>query len=240
MEMDVDNQPQNQPFQDTGSNQKGFSSIVVGIVILFIVVAGGAYYLGTQKNKPSLPPTSQSNQPTVSPTERSQSSPSTTNPNSTSDTMANWKLYTSSKANYSFRYPSEWPLVNVPESPQCTVCIETLVFSPAYNPNSGDTNIAVIQVFKESNIKSLDDYVNIRVKGDQSKIELKYTVVGGERAVSYRLSGGSPPLPVIEYAVYKNGFYYIIRIDDSAETNKNKEKNVTLFDEMLTTFKFAN
>ncbi|OGG10251.1 hypothetical protein A3J20_00045 [Candidatus Gottesmanbacteria bacterium RIFCSPLOWO2_02_FULL_42_29] len=53
-------------------------------------------------------------------------------------------------------------------------------------------------------------YLNIHVKGDQSKVDLKYTTLGGEKAVSYKLSGGIPPLPVIEYAVYKNGFYYII------------------------------
>lgn len=238
--MDVDSQPQNQPLQGNVFNQKGFFPIMIGMIILLIVVAGGAYYLGTQNSKSNLPSTSQSNQPTVSPTENSQYPPSTITPSPTSGTMVNWKSYISTKAKYSFKYPPEWPLVSVPESPQCTVCIETFVFSPAYNPNSGDTNIAVIQVFKESNIKSLDDYVNIHVKGDQSKVDLKYTTVGGERAVSYKLSGGIPPLPVIEYAVYKNGFYYIIRIDDSTETNKSKERNVMLFDEMLTIFNFTN
>lgn len=240
METAANNQPQNQPFQGNISNQKGFFPIVAGMIVLLIVVAGGAYYLGTQKNKPSLPSIPQSNQLTVSPTESSQYLPSTTNPSPSSDTMVNWKSYISTKAKYSFRYPPEWPLVNVPTSPQCTVCVEDIQFTPSYNPNSGDSTIAVILVFKENNIKSLDDYVNIHVKGDQSKVDLKYTAVGGERAVSYKLSGGIPPLPVIEYAVYKNGFYYIVRIDDSTETNKSKERNVMLFDEMLTTFKFPN
>lgn len=222
------------------SNQKGFIPLMLGVLILLVIVAGGAYYLGTQKNKPAGSSSVESNQSTTAPTGSTQYNAPTTNPSSTSDTLTNWKLYTSIKANYSFKYPSEWPLVNVPTSPQCTVCVEDIQFTPSYNPNSGDSTIAVILVFKEENIKSLDDYVNIHVKGDQSKVDLKYTTVGGERAVSYKLSGGIPPLPVIEYAVYKNGFYYVIRIDDSPETNKNKERNVILFDEMLTTFSFTN
>ena len=230
----IQNPGQNKPIQseDQPGQSKKIVSILAIVIALFAFGIGG-YFLGVNKNQT----TPQSQQVTVSPT-FVQPSP-TNNPISVENSAtANWKTYTSTKANYSFKYPSEWPLVNVPESPQCTVCVETHVFSPAYNSNSGDTNIAVIQVFKENNIQSLDDYVNIHVKGDQSKIDLKYTTLGGEKAVSYKLSGGIPPLPVIEYAVYKNGFYYIIRIDDSLETNKNKDKNIMLFNEMLSTFKF--
>ena len=226
------NQNQSLPSEDQPRRSKKFI-IILGIIIALFAFGVGGYFLGVNKNQT----TSQSQQVSASPTVI-QPSP-TNNPISIENSAtANWKTYTSTKANYSSKYPSEWPLVNVPESPQCTVCVETHVFSPAYNPNSGDTNIAVIQVFKESNIQSLDDYVNIHIKGDQSKVDLKYTTLGGEKAVSYKLSGGIPPLPVIEYAVYKNGFYYIIRIDDSPETNKNKDKNIMLFNEMLSTFKF--
>ncbi|OGG33420.1 hypothetical protein A2968_02505 [Candidatus Gottesmanbacteria bacterium RIFCSPLOWO2_01_FULL_42_22] len=198
------NQNQSLPSEDQPRRSKKFI-IILGIIIALFAFGVGGYFLGVNKNQT----TSQSQQVSASPTVI-QPSP-TNNPISIENSAtANWKTYTSTKANYSSKYPSEWPLVNVPESPQCTVCVETHVFSPAYNPNSGDTNIAVIQVFKESNIQSLDDYVNIHIKGDQSKVDLKYTTLGGEKAVSYKLSGGIPPLPVIEYAVYKNGFYYII------------------------------
>lgn len=240
MKQEADSQPQNQPVKPNVSNQKGFFPIAAVIIVLLIVVAAGVYYLGTQQNKPNSPSASQNSQQTVSPIESLQYPPSTTNPIPTSSTMANWKSYTSTKAKYSFKYPPEWPIVNVPTSSQCTVCVEDIQFTPTYNPNSGDSIIAVILVFKEDNIKSLADYVNVHVKGDQSKVDLKYTTVGGEKAVSYKLSGGIPLLPVIEYAVYKNGFYYIIRLDDSAETNKNKEGNIALFNEMLTTFNFTN
>lgn len=44
--------------------------------------------------------------------------------------------------------------------------------------------------------------------------------------------------PVVDYAVVKNGFIYIVRLYDSYETNKNKSKNLELFNKMLSTFKF--
>lgn len=214
--------------------QKGFSVILILVaVVILVAIAGGAFFLGRQTSpaqtisSPSPVPSQQV--PVETP---KQVSPSPV------DETANWKTYTSTNANFSFKYPSEWPLVNIPKFDQCSVCIEGLTFSHNYNSNSSDLNIATILVFKEENIKSLDDYVKIHVKGDQSKVNLQYTNVGGEKAVSYKLSGGIPPLPVIEYAVFKNGLYYIIRLEDSVETNKNKSKNQELFDKMLSTFKF--
>lgn len=214
-------------------SQKGLGAIyiLVGVLILGLV-AGGAYYLGKQATPKSSPApiVSQTPQPTPTP----DASPAPTGAGET----ANWKAYTSAKAKYSFKYPTEWPLVNIPVSNGCTVCIEDLQFTPNYNPNSGDTTIAVILVNKEASIKTLDDYINIHVKGDSSKIDLKNTSVGGENAVSYRLSGGIPPLPIIEYAVVKNGFNYQIRLEDSKETNKSTKKNLQLFNQILSTFKF--
>lgn len=219
--------------------QKGFSAILILVgLAAVIVVAGGLFYVGRltapkDQLQSSVSVIQSSPSSTITPTYQPSQTPVLT------DETVSWKTYTSTKAGYYFKYPTEWPLNNQPESPQCTVCVESLIFSPVYNPNSGDNNTAIILVFKESNIKSLDDYVNVHVKGDQSKVDLKYTTIGGVKAVSYKLSGGIPPLPVIEYTVVKNGFYYIIRIDDSVETNKNKERNVMLFNEMLSTFKFT-
>lgn len=217
------------------SNSRSNLPIILGVLALLLLVGGGAYFLGAQNNKTSIQITNPQNSAVINPT----NIPAATQAPQTNGTDT-WKTYTSSKASYSFKYPTEWPLVNVPISQGCTVCIEDIEFTSKYDPNSGDGTVAVILVFKEANIKTLDDYVTIRVKGDSSKVNLQYTTVGGEKAVSYKLSGGIPPLPVIEYAVVKNGFYYIIRLVDSVETNKNKEKNLLIFNETLQTFKFTN
>jgi len=216
--------------------QRGQTGILILVgVLLLVVVAGGAYYLGRQTSpkSPSAPVvTSQIPQPT--PASSFDVNPAPTGARET----ANWKIYTSSHANYSFKYPQEWPLVIVPVSTGCNPCIEDIDFTPNYIPNSGDTTLGVIIVNKEPKIQSLDDYVNIQVKGDESKINLNYTTLGGEKAVSYKLSGGIPPLPIIEYVVVKNGYQYILRIEDSKETNKNRDKNIQIFNQILSTFKF--
>ncbi len=229
----------NQPTQHPIHNQRGNFPIILGIIVLLLVVGSGAYYLGTQKSNTAnqtvnIQPTTSQNSAVANPTD----TPVATQTPQSNEATTDWKTYSSAKAKYSFKYPTEWPLVNVPPSQGCDVCVEQINFTPKYNPNSGDGNTAIILIFKADNIKTLDDYVNIHVKGDSSKVNLQYTTVGGEKAVSYKLSAGIPPLPVVEYAVVKNGMYYIIRLDDSVETNKNKDKNLMLFNEMLTTFKF--
>ena len=87
METNNDNQqpqsnlssPQSQPSLNTISNQKGNFLIPIGLVFLILVIGVGAYYLGTQKNKP---PNSQqsTNTPTstqVTPTNYPSQSPYT-------------------------------------------------------------------------------------------------------------------------------------------------------------------
>lgn len=71
MELDTTNQQATTPAQDNTPepivnspipNQKGFVPIVIGVVILLIVVAGGAYYLGTKQFKQNpVPLNSQTN-----------------------------------------------------------------------------------------------------------------------------------------------------------------------------------
>lgn len=211
--------------------QKGQTPIliIVGILVV-VVIAGGAYYLGRTTNpKPSPTPvvTSQSPQPTPN------ASPTPTDAGET----ANWITYTNIKANYSFKYPTDWTQLYISFS-GCSECIDGLDLSSSQKPNPPDSSIVIIQVWKEDRIKTLDDYVNIHVKGDASKINLQYTTLGGEKAVSYKLSGGIPPLPIIEYAAVKNGYQYILRIEDSKETNKNREKNIRIFNQILSTLKF--
>lgn len=235
-------QQQPQPMASLLMSQRGFFPLIFGVLVLLVVIAGGAYYLGTQNNRSDSQLQNTNNQPTTNSQNETVTNPavvpSTANPQFSETT--NWKTYTSTKANYSFKYPTEWSLINVPPSQGCDVCVEQIDFTPKYNPNSGDATISVILIFREDRIKTLDDYVNIHVKGDSSIVNLKYTTIGGEKAVSYTLSGGIPPLPVIEYVVVKNGMYYIIRLDDSIETNKDKEQNLALFNEMLSTFSFTN
>ncbi|MDO8618505.1 MAG: hypothetical protein Q7R49_01010 [Candidatus Daviesbacteria bacterium] len=224
--------------------QKGSVLILILLGVLLLAgIAGGGYYFGRQTSK-SIPQQIACTMDAkicpdgtgvgrVGPKCEFAPCPST-EPNS--NETADWKTYTNTKASYSFKYPLNWIQSYVNFS-GCSECIDGLVLSPNQIPDL-DSDIVTIQVYKEDKIKTLDDYVNIHVKGDASKINLNYATVGGEKAVSYKLSGGMPPLPIIEYAVVKNGYQYILRIEDGKETNKNRDKNIQIFNKILSTFKF--
>lgn len=194
------------------------------VAILLLIFAGGGTYLAlNSKNKPA--PVVSKFTPTSAPTP-------------TIDPIASWKTYTSKQARYSFKYPNEWPINNIAPAKDCSVCVEDIIFSPEVKLNSGDSNISVILVLKDERIKTLEDYKNIFIKHSSSYTDVKDVTLGEEKALSYKLSGGIPPLPVSEYVVVKNGFYYEIRLEDSIETNKNKLRNLELFKQILSTFRF--
>lgn len=82
--------------------QKGFAGVYILAGLVILTVLGGAYYLGTIKNKP------QSQNPVVisqvNPTSTSQ--PIQVTPSSSPDEIVNWKTYTSEK--FTFKYPPDW------------------------------------------------------------------------------------------------------------------------------------
>jgi len=213
-----------------------FSFFVIIGIIIFLLLAGSA--AGFYVFKPQI--MNLISKPTPTPIVIPGLTRNPVSPSPTPDPTAGWKTYTSTKANYSFKHPAELPLVNVSPSPQCASCVEDIQLTPNFNPASQDNTISLILVFKDSRIKTIDDYVSTFIKGDQTRINLQYTTISGEKAVSSKLSGGIPPLPIAEYAVVRNGLYYIIRLEDCIETNKHRDKNVTLFDQILSTFKFTN
>lgn len=190
----------------------------IGVVLLVVALVGaGAYYLGSRRTVPTT----------------NLELASTQTPTPTPDPTANWKTYTSNRAGFSLKYPTSLPI----ETRLCGgTCLEDLSFTP--NPFAGSSSIAVVLAFKDPRIKTLDDYKNIFIKNDSSIINVQAANIGGNTAVSYKLSGGIPPLPIIEYAVIHNDYYYLIRLEDSDETNKDLIGNQKMFDQILSTFKF--
>jgi len=217
-------------------------TIIFSILGILLVVSIIYLYLQNQTLKkqvlnPPVSPTIQVPSPvsqSISPTPKTVSSISIP-----PDETAGWKTYTSSKANYSFKYPDSWPIVKLSTNVNCETCIEIVPFALSYDSQSAEFELAVILVFKDTRIKTIDDYKNVIIKGDSSIINEQNAIIGSENAVSYKLSGGIPPLPIIEYVVVKNDFYYAIRFVDSKETNKNLVENQKIFDQVLSTFKFT-
>lgn len=100
----VSPQPLQQPTIQGAPAKSPLPKIVLSAVGVVIVVGliGGAYYLGTQKNKTGM----YQEKTTVSVTQAAIATPTSV---STSDKVSNWKTYTS-PLGYSLQYPSDWVL----------------------------------------------------------------------------------------------------------------------------------
>lgn len=100
------------------SNQKGFIPLILGVVILLIVVAGGAYYLGTHQNQSSQQNIS-INQPSPTPSSfYSRLTPLETNENWSRYIITNFLF-----GKYSIEILKNWYAWSVPQDAQGVIYI---------------------------------------------------------------------------------------------------------------------
>lgn len=105
-----------QPIQELVNNKQGNVPIILGVLVLLLVVGGGSYYLGTQKNQPSTNTQATIQQPqseaTPIPTSQAQPTQSTIVPSPTpkSESKVGWKSYTDSSYGYTIQHPTGWTL----------------------------------------------------------------------------------------------------------------------------------
>lgn len=103
-------------------NQKNFLGIIVGTIVLFIFIAVGAYYLGTQNSSKQLQqnyllqvtPTVFVQTETLSPSPVPVIGTKTNNGTITVDDTTNEKVYTSTAVNFSIRIPKDWEIDDKP------------------------------------------------------------------------------------------------------------------------------
>jgi len=90
------------------NNQRGFFPIILGVLMLLVVIGGGAYYLGTQnssttpqtQNTNALPATNPQNNTVTNPTD----APVATQTPQTNQ-VTDWNTYTSQANGFSIQYP---------------------------------------------------------------------------------------------------------------------------------------
>lgn len=122
MELDTTNQqpvpgqtsPQ-LPIQNFITSQRGFIHLIIGFVILIMIVTGGAYYLGTQKNQTNslnFETTETQSTPTPLPTTKAQPTDSaiTNSPTPKNGSKVGWQIYIDRSYGYTIQYPSGWIL----------------------------------------------------------------------------------------------------------------------------------
>lgn len=230
MDIENTNQPQS-PVQNPGQSQplpseeqprqfKKFIIILVIIVALFAFGAGG-YFLGTNKNQA----TSQYKQVTVSPTNIIQPSPTST-PTPIEDPIANWKIYISNKTGYSIRYPD-----SLKQSTSTYDGIGGVVTVDSWSPVSNAYSI---------NIYSYSEGVNTKLEFNAKTESDESILVAGQnvrKLVGTEIVSDKGMLINVGPVKNKGQNYMLIYTSGS---QKADSKDLTVFDQMLSTFKFAN
>lgn len=116
--------------------------------------------------------------------------------------------YTSTRAEFSFKYPNSWPISIIPEErlksdneyvvemknkgvfKDASITIDNIDFQEEWIPNAGGPRYGWINVSKEDGISSLDDYIQLITKNTNKEVDL--FIKGGSRK-------GIIPAPEITY-----------------------------------------
>jgi hypothetical protein len=207
---------------------KSFPLKWILILIIFILIGGGAtYYVANQSQKPA----SSSNQtPTTAPS-----------PTPTPDPTSDWKTYTNTKYGYSVKYPSDWKIQSPGGGSNGELCRETGIDSQIIELSekelsecgfageglpSPDANITVwVLDEKHSTLENL-------IGPNYSKLQ-----VAGEAAVKYPFTDESALPNIYATRIYlnHNNNGYIIYLKQSDITGKYE----MILDQILSTFKFT-
>lgn len=210
--------------------QKGQIQILIGILIL-VIVAGGAYFLGKSNVKPSTPVVSQTSQPTPSLTP--DASPAPTGARET----ANWKTYTDSANGFLFKYPNNW---NQVEMATHQIAISPSIPQP-FDPSKVFSLSGILITVTSDNDKILDStqYVNqmvipVNTYSKNAKITQKLSNIDG--VIVEGITGAASGQPSGPSAYITKGTK-IMRIDLDSTGIENARD---VFDKILSTFKFTN
>lgn len=224
--------------------QKGFAQVIILVgLVMVIVIAGGAYYLGKSSStapKPSPNPaiTSQVSK-TPQPTTAQNPQPSAI-PMPTPDPTADWKIF-NSDFGYSFKYPKNFWITSgetrrikdgrlnyehgdAPPAPQGTVGFLAIVESM-----SDSADVLANQ--------KLDDFTKYRVLVDKTILVSGYKT----RYVELESTDNIKILDILVFIQKDNSYaiYLMVANDNkSSELGFSKEQLRSTFDQILSTFKF--
>lgn len=209
-------QPTTQPSYPPSSRSK--VPFIVGGVLILLLVAGGAYYLGMKNNGKPVQQTSELTSQVVS------------QPTQPTDETANWKTYTDAKNGFSFKYPNDWD--TYPFSGIMIIAPQDVVASAKKlqgGVDGGKWMVSDLQVKQSSSTFTSDAY--------QSIVPSKITV-GGKEGTLYTITVTKPsPLgevgdKVLTVEVSVNGKFIQYDLLDA--------KYQSVFNQILSTFQFTD
>lgn len=200
------------------TNQKGFANIILIAVIVILVGAVG-YFAFVKKPKPVAQqpiPTSTQTNTSVSPT-----------PTPTSKTI-DLKTYTNSNPTFSFKYPSSWnqPVINQQS---------TRIFTDFRNGFSVTTGLYYDQV-KGRNSTVLEIINGYKNSSTIKNVQTENIKVDGHLATKITYYGSDTKKNYTDVHIYQDQQiqekFIELTADDSVDA--------TIFNQILSTFKFTN
>lgn len=269
MEENISNQPVNpteiitQPTSNLINNQRGNILIILGVLFLLLIVGGGAYYLGTQRNKLSSQPNMQIENTSISTSAPTITQPTITNSTQTPTASTNWEAYTSQEFGYSISFPREFEATNNGKN-------SISLAKKSDEPGRGPLNFIYLGVIPKGfqsgggdiynfNTKEFNVLINMKV-GEIKSLREGFNDPGLEKAFSYtrlpdtKLGGLTAktyvntnpwefPRGTKEYRYYVdkgNNTYLVGGYIEGKDFPQVYYISENLFQQILQTFKFTN
>lgn len=218
-------------------SQKGFASILIVLVGIIVIagVAGGAYYLGTQRPSSS---------PTLQPISQSTPVPTANNAESTTSAeTADWKIYTDTTNRFTIKYPNSWLQFTLSDKTGGYLSKIALVpQAPSDKQQLGElpgVRIAVLKLDPKNCTNSAEyaqEEINayLNNKNLYPNLQIKPLILDG--IPGYRIDSGSPGV-----TAQRGPEVYMFQCPTEIQMSfdpEGIENGIQLFDQILSTFKF--
>lgn len=201
--------------------QKGFAPILIILsIVLLLGVAGGVYYFGkSQTPKPQTP------QPTITPSPTPDASHAPTGAGET----ANWKIYNNQKYQFTFKYPTNWQLIEKGDSGAITVSLYPPdVDLQKLSPDDPQIGVQILT----SPIPS----GNLSQQGIDFITDWKRVTINGIMGFSYKTHQCAPQCTAtVDFPIKDDQ-----RLKVYMTTVAEEKGYVDIYNQILSTFKFIN
>ena len=229
------------------TNWKKVSLTIVFIVVCVSIIAGIYWFFVLSKSSGASDLTGPV--PKVT-TKTATESANEATPSSEKDETADWKTYTNSQLGFTLKHPDEFPFIKEQLSTSGGQ-VPSVFFSGSKDFSSLDSKITTFSVskgdFKDAYeaIEALDiNKVYSRAVAEAPDVaeqtRLANVVVDGQAGIKQSYLPSSKGVRTINYTldvlIKKNANYYEISM--TSRTKDNYEKNIEIFDLIISTFKF--
>lgn len=172
-------------------------------------------------------------------------------PTQTADQTSNWKTYFNNKLKFSFKYPGDWILTDIPDQQEASLRFESpdyqldLKFKPTKDAHVGPLLFgAKLDMYTDQvtlsnkNYNVLEDYYPKEgATGSPIKVlDRKEVIIDGQKGIRVETQWG-PVKGFASSAVTSLGRTYYFNIQYAPE---KRDYFLKIFDQMLSTFKFTD